>query len=93
LAYKIQLQSITYQLKNTTVPQKYMTLVFFHLLRNFHEVESADWNVLNDFAEIGLLAGLGLARVDAVVVLARLVRRALLVPLTFTLKGLFGNLN
>jgi hypothetical protein len=63
-----------------------MSIVFCHLLRNFHEVESADWNVLNDFAEIGLLAGLGLAWVDAVVVLARLVRRTLLVPLTFTLK-------
>ena len=58
----------------------------FYLLRHFHEVEPASGNVLDDPAEVGLLAGLGLAGVDAVVVLARLVGRALLVALTLTLR-------
>jgi hypothetical protein len=56
-------------------------------LRDFHEVESAGGDVLQDPAEVRLLARLRLARVDAVVVLAGLVGRAVVVVLAFTLKS------
>jgi len=55
------------------------------LLRDFHKVETTSRYVLEDPTEVRLLAGLRLAGVDAVVVLASLVGRALLVTLAFTL--------
>ena len=59
-----------------------------NLLRHFHEVEPAGRDVLNDPAEVRLLAGLRFAGVDAVVVLAGLIGGTLLIPLALTLKKL-----
>jgi hypothetical protein len=57
-------------------------------LRYFHEVESAGWDVLEDTTEVSLLARLRFAGVDAVIVLAGLVSRTILILLTLTLKSI-----
>jgi hypothetical protein len=56
-------------------------------LWHFHEVESAGWDVLEDAAEVRFLARFRFTRVDAVIVLASLVRGTVLILLAFTLKA------